>query len=125
MTAPGLIVFRFAAPVFFANSTGLGDAIRRAVRAAGPSGVEHLVLDLEAVTDVDVTGAENLESLRGWLKRHQITLGYSRARPEITDRLKHFGLLAGATIYRTNRDAVEALSREALAGDENAAGARE
>ena len=67
------------------------------------------MLDLEAVTDVDVTGAENLESLRDWLHGQQITLGYSRARPEIIARVDHFGLLEGATVYRTNREALAAL----------------
>ncbi len=70
------------------------------------------MLDLEAVTDIDVTGAENLESLRGWLERQQIGLGYSRVRPEIADRLAHFGLLAGTQSYRTNREAVELLGRQ-------------
>ena len=109
LTAPGMIVLRFAAPVFFANSTGLGDSVRRAVRAAGTDQVAQLILDLEAVTDVDVTGAENLESLRDWLRGQQITLGYSRARPEILARLDHFGLLDAATVYRTNREALTAL----------------
>ncbi|HEY5846934.1 MAG TPA: sodium-independent anion transporter [Microlunatus sp.] len=88
-------MLRFAAPVLFANSTGPGDSVRRAVGTAGTDHVAHLVLDLEAVTDVEVTGAENLESLREWLRGQQITLGYSRGRPEILDRLDHFELLEG------------------------------
>ena len=39
VTAPGVIILRFAAPVFFANSTGLGDSVREAVRRAGPDHV--------------------------------------------------------------------------------------
>ncbi len=109
LTAPGVIILRFAAPVFFANSTGLGDSVREAVRRAGPDHVEHLILDLEAVTDLDVTGAANLESLRDWLHGQQITLGYSRARPEIIARVDHFGLLEGARVYRTNREALAVL----------------
>ena len=78
LTAPGMIVLRFAAPVFFANSTGLGDSVRRAVRAAGTDQVAQLILDLEAVTDVDVTGAENLESLPGLAAR---AADHSRLQP--------------------------------------------
>lgn len=117
VTAPGVIVLRFAAPVFFANSTGLGDSVRDAVRRAGTDQIAHLVLDLEAVTDVDVTGAENLESLRNWLHGQQIALGYSRARPEILARLDHFGLLEEATVYRTNREALAALADATGADD--------
>jgi SulP family sulfate permease len=113
VTAPGLVILRFAAPVFFANSTELGDQSRRAVRAGGEgaTAVQHLVLDLEAVTDVDVTGAENLESLIGWLHDRGVSLSYSRARPEILARLDHLGLLEAATLYPTNRAAIEALTR--------------
>ena len=108
LTAPGLVIMRFSAPIFFANSTGLGDAARAAIRNSG-SGVTHLVLDLEGVTDVDVTGAENLEALRSWLTDRGITLGFSRARPEILARLTQLGLLEGATTYLTNREALAAL----------------
>lgn len=112
VTAPGLVIVRFAAPVFFANSTELGDRARAAVRAAGDGTpqVQHLVLDLEAVTDVDVTGAENLESLIAWLRDQNVTLGYSRARPEIIARLDHLGLTGDATFYPTNRAALHDLA---------------
>jgi high affinity sulfate transporter 1 len=110
-TAPGLVIVRFAAPIFFANSTELGDRARQAVRAggSGDTAVQHLVLDLEAVTDIDVTGAENLQSLIDWLHDHQVALGYSRVRPEILARLNHLDLVQDATIYPTNRAAIEAL----------------
>jgi sulfate permease, SulP family len=111
-TTRGLVILRFAAPIFFANSTELGDRARQAVRAGGTGddAVQHLVLDLEAVTDVDVTGAENLESLIGWLHDRGVSIGYSRARPETLQRLEHLGLLEGATVHRTNRAAIEALA---------------
>ncbi len=116
VTAPGLVIIRFAAPVFFANSTTLGDRARAAVRAGGEKGgdagtaVRHLVLDLEAVTDVDVTGAENLESLIGWLHDRGVSFGYSRARPETLARLDHLELMTGVTVYPTNRAALSALA---------------
>jgi MFS superfamily sulfate permease-like transporter len=111
LTATGLAILRFAAPLFFANSAVLGDAARKAYADAGPDRLKHLVVDLEAVTDIDVTAAENLESLMGFLEEKQVTLGYSRARPEILDRLRHLGLLDDAThIYPTNRAALEALA---------------
>ena len=104
------MIIKFAAPMFFANSSELGDAAKEAIRAAGDQTVEHLVVDLEAVTDVDVTGAEGMESLLSWLESQHIELGFSRGSPEIIARLDHFGLLRGATVYRTNRDAIAALA---------------
>ena len=110
LTGPGVVILRFAAPLFFANSTRLGDAARAAVHAGQPGEVRHLVLDLEAVTDVDVTGAENLEHLKAWLTTQQIELGYSRIRPDTQARLEHFGLVDGAGLYRTNREALARLT---------------
>ena len=109
---PGLVIVRFAAPIFFANSTELGDQARKAVRGGDTTDtpVSILVPDLETVTDVDVTGAENLETLIEWLRDREVSLGYSRARPEILARLEHLGLLEGATVYPTNRAAVLALA---------------
>jgi hypothetical protein len=48
---------------------------------------------MEAVTDIDVTGAENLASLTAWLDSQHIQLGYSRIRPETAARLDHLELL--------------------------------
>lgn len=72
-TAPGVIVMRFAAPIFFANVSQLDESIRAAVEAAQDSSPEdgsplgHLVIDMEGVTDIDVTGAEGFGECRTWL----------------------------------------------------------
>jgi SulP family sulfate permease len=106
-TAPGVLVIRLAAPLFFANSSNFELAVKRAVRATD---AKHLVLDMEAVTDVDVTGAESFRGLRGWLDGRGVDLGLSRLRPGLHDRLKHLELIDGVTIYDTNRTALAALA---------------
>ena len=63
-TAPGVIVIRLAAPLFFANGDVFAQAVKRAVRAARDGPVHDLVVDMEAVTDVDVTGAESFARSR-------------------------------------------------------------
>ncbi len=112
VTAPGVIVVRLAAPLFFANASVFGDAVKRAVKAAPEASVRHLVIDMEAVTDVDVTGAESFESLAAWLTARDIELGFSRVRPDARARLEELDLLAGHRIYDTNRAAIAALSTE-------------
>jgi MFS superfamily sulfate permease-like transporter len=109
VTAPGIIIFRFAAPLFFANATSFEQSIQRAVTAAGAGQVQNVVLDCEAVTDLDVTGSESLRSACDWLAAHQVTVSFSRLRPDLQRRLKDFNLLNGA-VYRTNRAAIAALS---------------
>lgn len=117
VTAPGVVVVRMAAPLFFANGTTFGDAVRSAVTAAGgPEAVRHVVLDLEAVTDVDVTGAESFAVVRSWLQERGIGLAFSRVRRGARARLERFGILGDETVYRTNRDAVAQLSQAAADG---------
>ncbi len=109
VTAPGVIVIRLAAPLFFANGVIFSQAVQRAVAAAPAGAVHSLVVDMEAVTDVDVTGAEAFTTLKKWLVERDISLSFSRVRSEARERLMTFGLLEDETVYPTNRAAIEAL----------------
>ena len=106
-TLPGLVVLRFAAPLFFANANAFDEAVRKAVRADATVPVTDIVLDLEAVTDIDVTGAESFASARAWLAAQGVRLHYSRLRPDLEQKLEHFGLLEGVRVYGTNRAAID------------------
>ncbi|HEU0182672.1 MAG TPA: SulP family inorganic anion transporter [Agromyces mariniharenae] len=113
VTAPGVIVIRLAAPLFFANGTVFDDAVKRAVTAAEGAGhgpVRHLVVDMEAVTDVDVTGAESFDALLAWLDQRNVALAFSRVRPDAHRRLADLGLLGERPVYETNRAAIAALA---------------
>lgn len=110
-TAPGVMVVRWAAPIFFANSGSFTASIRTIVNDA-PRPVRALVLDLEAVTDIDVTGAEAVESTLHWLRGRDVAIGYSRVRPDVRRLLDHFGLCDGVTEFATSRAAVAALREE-------------
>jgi sulfate permease, SulP family len=110
VTAPGIIVVRLAAPLFFANGSVFTDAVKRAVKAAPAASVHHLIVDMEAVTDVDVTGAEAFEALEAWLTAHDIELGFSRVRPDARARLVELRLLGDHQVYDTNRAAIAALA---------------
>ncbi|WP_157000839.1 SulP family inorganic anion transporter [Agromyces laixinhei] len=110
MTAPGVIVVRLAAPLFFANGSVFADAVKKAVAAVPDGTVQHVVIDMEAVTDVDVTGAESFTALVSWLDARSIELGFSRVRSDARDRLADLGLLGDRRIFDTNRAAIVALS---------------
>ena len=90
VTVPGVLVIRLAAPLFFANAASFTQAVTDAVKAAGADGIRHVVLDMEAVTDVDVTGAEAFETLVRWLDDHSIALAFSRMRPPIAERMRTY-----------------------------------
>ncbi|QAY74867.1 SulP family inorganic anion transporter [Agromyces protaetiae] len=113
VTAPGTIVVRLAAPLFFANGSVFTDAVKRSIRGAEQAGkgpVHHLVVDMEAVTDIDVTGAEAFEALLVWLERERVEVSFSRVRTEARERLDALGLLADRRIFATNRDAIASLA---------------
>ncbi len=114
MTAPGVIVIRIAAPLFFANGAVCSDAVKRAVTAAGEREVRAVVIDMEAVTDTDVTAAEAFEGLTGWLADREVLLAFSRLRPASQDRLARLGILDGQRVFATNRAAVAALAEPGI-----------
>lgn len=107
-TAPGVSVVRMAAPMFFANGQVFVDAIKR---AASIEGVRCIVLDMEAVSDVDVTAAEAFQSLRTWLTARRVGLAFSRLRRHALPRLKRLGIVQPEDrVFATNRAAVAELS---------------
>lgn len=112
VTVPGVVVVRLAAPLFFANGSVFTHAVKQAVEAAGVDEVRHLVVDMEAVTDVDVTGAEAFTALKQWLFSHDIELGFSRVRSSTQARLEALDLLEGESTYPTNRAAIAALAED-------------
>jgi high affinity sulfate transporter 1 len=108
LTAPGILIVRVAAPLFFANSAVFADTVKGFITAFPAGEVKNLVLDLESVTDVDVTAAETFESLKTWLRQQDVALSFSRARPGVIDRLRALGVLDDEAVYRTNRAALDA-----------------
>ncbi|KQZ70345.1 MULTISPECIES: SulP family inorganic anion transporter [unclassified Nocardioides] len=89
---PGLVVYRYDSPLFFANA---GDFLRRAVRAVdgAQQPVRWLVLNTEAMVEVDITAADALETLRRQMTERGVTLALARVKQDLRDELKPTGLL--------------------------------
>jgi len=88
---PGLVLFRFDAPLFFANS----DHFERRVRAAmadSPDRVRRLVIAAEPITDIDTSAAAMLQILIHDLQRDHIELGFAELKGPVKDRLIQYGL---------------------------------
>ena len=92
---PGVLIVRFAGPLFFATATAFRGQIR-ALLAARPD-ARHVVVDASAIVDLDVTAAEVLGALERELASDGIDLGFARPTGRIRDLLRTFGLgdLAG------------------------------
>jgi high affinity sulfate transporter 1 len=109
-TAPGIVVVRFSAPLFFANSAAFVDAI---TTVASTPGLNHIVLDCEAITDIDVTAAGSFKEIVRMTRERGIHLHLSRVRADLKAQLDEFELLNGVDSFETNREAVEKLSSPA------------
>ena len=110
LTAPGIVVLRFAGPAFFANANRFSSGVQDAVTAAKPQGLKHLVLDFEAITDIDVTAAGRIAEAIDWVVEQDVDVSFSRTRSAVRERLEHFKLLRDSTVFETNWAAVETLS---------------
>lgn len=109
-TAPGVLIVRVSAPLFFANIVGVVDAIKRLITAQ-PEPVRHLVLDLESVTDIDVTAADALDQFRTWLRARDVALAFSRVRHPLRERMRALGILGEEAVYPTNRAALDTITQ--------------
>jgi high affinity sulfate transporter 1 len=110
LTAPGVVILRFAGPVFFANANRFASGVKDAVTAAKPQGARHLVLDLEAVTDIDVTAAARIAETLEWVRAQGLEVSYSRVRSGVRGLLDHFDLIGATEIFDSNHTAVEKLT---------------
>ena len=86
---PGVLVFRWEAPLFFANSGMFSQQVRHLVRERRPSWV---VLQCEAVTDIDVTAAGMLERLDNELNAEGVHLAFVELRSRLRDLVHDYGL---------------------------------
>ncbi|TXL71109.1 sulfate permease [Vineibacter terrae] len=88
---PGLVLFRWDAPLFFANAELFQERVLDAV-SASPTPVRWLVVAAEPVTSVDVTAADMLAELDETLHAADIELCFAELKDPVKDKLKRFGL---------------------------------
>ena len=110
----GLVIYRFGAPLYFANATQFLDEVEQlAVQA--PTAVRWFVLDAEAMVDVDTTGAEALRQGITLLAERDITFAVSRASRSFLSWLEKYDLMEmidEGHFYPTNRHAAAAFRGE-------------
>ncbi len=88
---PGLVLYRFDAPLFFANADYFRSRVRSLVGAAGP-GLRWFVVAAEPITDVDATAAEMLEGLDRELEAAGVELAFAELKDPVRERLVPYGL---------------------------------
>lgn len=88
---PGLVLFRWDAPLFFANAELFQARVIGAVENS-PTPVHWVVVTAEPVTSVDVTAADVLSELEKTLREAGIKLSFAELKDPVKDKLKRFGL---------------------------------
>jgi MFS superfamily sulfate permease-like transporter len=90
---PGLVLFRWDAPLFFANAEFFRERALDAV-AKSPTPVRWLVIAAEPVTSVDVTACDTVAEMDQTLHEQGTELVFAELKDPVKDKLKRFGLFA-------------------------------
>jgi MFS superfamily sulfate permease-like transporter len=106
---PGLVLFRWDAPLFFANAELFHQRVLEAI-AQSPEPTRRIIVTAEPLTSIDVTSADMLAELKQSLTESDIGLGFAEMKDPVKDKLKRFELFErfGATnFYPTIGSAVD------------------
>jgi high affinity sulfate transporter 1 len=92
LQAPGLVLFRFDAPLFFANADHFAATLRVAINERQEP-IHWVVIAAEPITDVDTTAAEMLTALLDDFDKRAMTMAVAEMKGKVKDRLRSYGLL--------------------------------
>ena len=109
----GMVLYRFDGPLFFANARFFSAQVRELVESSAAP-VRCVLLDAEAVTHLDLSGALALLELVDDLKKQEVALVITRAKGPTYDRMRRFGVVDAVgeeNYYPTNHAAVAAFER--------------
>ncbi len=111
---PGLVLFRWDAPLFFANAELFHQRVFDAI-GESPTPVRRIIITAEPVTSIDVTSADMLAELEHTLTESGIELRFAEMKDPVKDKLKRFELFdrfGAADFYPTIGSAVDAYLKE-------------
>jgi high affinity sulfate transporter 1 len=122
-TRPDVMVYRWEAPLFFANSGMFRQQVRHHVRRLQP---DWVVLECEAITDIDVTAADVLQQLDVELNAQGMHLAVVELRTRLRRLVKRYGLfetLDRDHFYDSIEEALEAIDALGAPGPDGPSGA--
>jgi high affinity sulfate transporter 1 len=110
---PGLVVYRFDAPLIFANARMFGEALRAI--AEQREGLRWLVIAAEPITDVDTTASDMLQELDVWLNERGVSLVFAEMKDPVREKIERYDLtrtVDSAHFFRTLDEAVAEYARQ-------------
>ena len=88
---PGMVIYRFDAPIFFANAEHFARCVKRHIAEHGEP-VRRVLIAGEPITDIDTTGVESLRDLLDDLAAEGITVVFAEVKGQVKDRLQRYGV---------------------------------
>lgn len=108
-TISGLVIYRYDAPLCFANVENFKERAMKAIKAEIDP-VEWFILNTEAIVEIDITAADMLEELRQELASQNIIFGLARVKQDLYHQLEKSGLIntiGSDKIYLTLHTAID------------------
>jgi high affinity sulfate transporter 1 len=90
-TVPGLVLYRFDAPLFFANARFFVEDVGRVIDSR-PEGTKCLIITAEPITDIDTTAADELKELVDHLAARGIELRFAELKGTVRERLERYAV---------------------------------
>ncbi len=118
-TAPGLIVYRFDADLFYANDNRFADEVRALVEQA-PNPVQWFIIDAGAITDIDYSAAQSVRDLLRELAVRDVNVVFARVNAFLRSDLDRHGVTAAvgeARLFNTLHEAIDAVQSGVLQAD--------
>ncbi len=113
-TEPGLTLYRFGAPLFYANAGRFAEEVRAIVGMPDPATKPWLVVDAEAITNLDYTAARVVLDLHRELLELGVTLAFARVGPYLQadfDRHHITEVIGRDHIFARLHDALNAFAK--------------
>ena len=107
---PGLLVYRYDSPLFFANADDFAERVELAVDSCEPR-PQWLLLNMEANVEVDITGLDALERIRRHCVDEGVRVALVRVKHDVLEDLRRHGVAARIgedRVYSTLPTAVQA-----------------
>ena len=90
---PGLVIFRFDAPLFFANARTFSDQVLRlATPKEGEPAPRWILVAAEPISDIDTTAADMLEELVGDLETRDVQLAFAELKEPVQAKIDGYGM---------------------------------
>ena len=110
---PGLVVYRFDAPLIFANARTFGEVVRAMARQRAD--LRWILIAAEPITDVDTTASDMLEELDIWLNERGVSLVFAEMKDPVRQKIERYELtrtIDPAHFFPTLDDAVAQYVKE-------------